>query len=100
MYGRLRARLDPSIPETSFAIPAEYTELRKQLAPIPLEYDDEGRMKLPPKGRPLRIQEGAVTKVTTLTELIGHSPDEADAVALAVQGMEAPPQTAIVSAVV
>jgi len=90
MYGILRRLLDPFddlIPGTSsFAIPAEYTELTRQLALIPLLYDDEGRMYMLPKGNSklgdkLR-EKGFGTK--TLTEIIGHSPDEADAVVIAV----------------
>jgi hypothetical protein len=47
MYGQLRQLLDPEgDPLTSgretFAIPAEYQELRRQLAPIPLTFDRGG----------------------------------------------------------
>ncbi len=65
-----------------FAIPAEYTELRRQLAPIPMTYDGEGRLYLLPKNK-----RDPKSNVKTLTELIGCSPDEADALALSVYGL-------------
>jgi hypothetical protein len=46
-------------------------------------YDEEGRMMLLPKSR----KPGGNATQKTLTELIGHSPDEADALALAVHAM-------------
>lgn len=78
MYGRLRNLLDPAN-ERGFGIPVEYAELRWQLAPIPLIYDDEGRLELLPKNK-----KDANSKRRSLIELIGHSPDEADALVLAV----------------
>ena len=84
MYGNLRELLDPALGQ-GFAIPADYTDLRGQLAPIPLTYDDEGRLKLLPKHRREPAVGGAGAK--SLTELIGHSPDEADALVLAIHGM-------------
>lgn len=80
MYGSLRVLLDP-INQTGFALPSEYTELRRQLAPIPMMYDGEGRLELPPKNK----REG---NRKTLVELIGHSPDEADALVIAVWAMQ------------
>lgn len=77
LYGELREWLDPTNP-TGFAISPEETELRHQLSLIPLTYDAEGRMILPPKNkRSVNSQE------RSLVEIIGHSPDEADAVVLA-----------------
>jgi len=82
MYGMISLLLDPA-EEGQLAIPAKFTELRRQLAPIPRIYNEEGRMILPPK----RKKPGAInSNVITLTELIGCSPDEADALALAVYG--------------
>lgn len=78
MYGILRNLLDPAANERGFGIPARYSELRKQLAPIPLQYDGEGRLTLPPKHK-----KSATSTEVTLTEIIGHSPDEADALVLA-----------------
>lgn len=65
-----------------FGLPAEYTELRRQLAPIPLRYDGEGRMYLLPKHK-----RDPNSTEKTLTDLIGCSPDEADAVVLMVHAM-------------
>lgn len=77
MYGILRLLL-----EVSFAIPAEYEELRRQLEPIPLMYDGEGRLTLPPKHK----VDPNSTKVTMM-DLIGCSPDRADSLVLAVFGL-------------
>jgi hypothetical protein len=87
MYGTLRRLLDPSHP-TGFALPREYAELRRQLAPIPLTYDPEGRLMLLPKDK--RDKDG---KKPTLRELLGCSPDEADALVLAVYGLTAKPKS-------
>jgi hypothetical protein len=81
MYGELRIRLHPEADEP-FAIPAKYTELRRQLSVIPLMYDEEGKIELPPKNK-----RDPNSKKVTLMELIGHSPDEADALVLAVFGL-------------
>lgn len=96
MFGELRLLLDPSVGIISllpdydpnrgniegFGIPSEYGELRKQLSVFPLLYDPEGRMELPPKNK-----RNPEDKKVTLIELIGHSPDEADALVLAIHGM-------------
>jgi hypothetical protein len=96
MYGRLRELLDPSfysfgesagrLSSSGFAIPGGslpvYMELRRQLAPIPLLYDPEGRLFLPPK-----TKRNPKSTIKTLTEIIGHSPDEADALVLAIHAM-------------
>lgn len=102
MYGLLRTLLDPEgLDEHGnplshpFAIPAWYPEFRQQLAPIPLLYDGEGRMFLPPKNRKGSINsrdrmEGGTSSpagMKTMVDLIGHSPDEADALVLALWGM-------------
>lgn len=82
MYGMIRNRLDPDNNENVFAIPEEYEELRRQLSPIPLWWDDEGRLELPPKQK-----RDSTSNKQTLTEMIGCSPDEADSLALAVYGL-------------
>lgn len=82
MYGILRELLDPTSGGEGFAIPAEYTELRRQLGPIPLLYDPEGRLEMLPKSR-----RDAATGTRTLKDLLGCSPDEADSLVLAVYGM-------------
>lgn len=85
LYGTLRELLDPSRAGESqvFAIPQEYSELRRQLAVMPLCYDDVGKLFLPPKHA--KGKEGV-----TLDGLIGHSPDEADALVLALYGLSLP----------
>lgn len=83
MYGMLRERLDPSLnPQGVFALPSKFTELRRQLSLFPMRFDGEGRMELPPKQRRDRN-----SNVQSLTEIIGHSPDEADALVLAIYGL-------------
>jgi hypothetical protein len=91
MYGMLRIRLDPAT-EPGFALPAEYRELRRQLSLIPLTYDGEGRLMLLPKNRK------SGSNVATLTDLLGRSPDEADAVVMAVYGMERKAKRTVVGA--
>lgn len=94
MYGELSERIDPAYDGIPFAIPAGITgevgdprsELRHQLAPIPKTYDKEGRLKLLPKNNPDDDEDSR-----TLTKLIGHSPDEADALVLALHAMTSKP---------
>lgn len=88
MYGGLSQRMDPSNyskDTEGFAIPVGsiYAELRHQLSKFPKTYDQEGRLKLPPKNK-----RESTSKEVCLIDLIGHSPDEADALALAVWGLE------------
>lgn len=93
MYGILRNLIDPSLVNEEysgivrsgvFAIPVEYTELRRQLSPIPLWHDEEGRMYLPPKRRKTGDKDrDDKSKTITLDDLIGCSPDEADSLVLA-----------------
>lgn len=80
MYGMIRQLIDPV--NEGFSIPEEYEELRRQLEPIPLLYDQEGKMYLLPK-RPKDDKDDR----PTLVKLLGCSPDEADALALACYGM-------------
>jgi hypothetical protein len=89
MFGELRMLIDPGMTPKGFGIPMEYEELRRQLSPIPLDYDQEGRIKLPPKRKPAPNSE-----VITLMDLIGCSPDEADALAIAVWSMNNKPHRA------
>ena len=88
MYHLIRQRIEPEkLADGSFrgnfGIPEHHHELRRQLAPIPLDYDDKGRIKLLPKKR-----KAENTKIASFEELIGCSPDQADALALAVFGLE------------
>lgn len=83
LYGELRDLLDPAA-ERGFALPGQYVNLREELSPIPLLRGPEGKLELPPKQR---RNPGEGDGKPTLVELIGHSPDEADAVCLAVHAM-------------
>jgi hypothetical protein len=83
LYGQLRLLLNPAHNERGFAIPAEFGELRRQLSPMPLLYDGEGRMRMLPKSK--KDPEGTER---TLQEILGVSPDEADALVLAVDGLQ------------
>jgi hypothetical protein len=109
MYGMLSIMLDPEFDEErdendqgtgvlllnrakralTFGIPSRYIELRRQLAPVPKWFDDEGRLYLPPKNRKPDAKRDE-DKVT-MTSLIGCSPDEADALVLAVYGLNQKP---------
>lgn len=90
MYGELSLLLDPNQDSDSkygdrgFGIPSEYTELRRQLSPIPKRFDGEGRLELPPKRRNRRqtLEEGKAED-KSLEEIIGCSPDEVDALVVA-----------------
>lgn len=73
-----------------FALPPD-PELRRQLAPIPRLYDEEGRVWLPPKRRKTgdrgkAAKAGSVYQ-KSLEEIIGRSPDDADALVLAIHGL-------------
>jgi hypothetical protein len=102
MYGELSLLIDPSgvggmlLPGTvgkthvhqGFAIPSDrygpqYAELRRQLGPCPKIYV-EGRLKMLPKSKASKSASGSQK---TLIELLGCSPDESDAVCLAVHGL-------------
>lgn len=82
MYGMTREVLDPSTNEQVFGIPVELYELRKEMAIMPLLYDSEGKMFLPPKDRPPTAAER--TEIITIKKLLGHSPDRADSLVLAI----------------
>lgn len=83
MYGELSEWLDPSLEEDGprCAIPERFVELRRQMAPIPKLLDGEGRYYMLPKskGTGKKDQE---RDTPTLTDLIGRSPDDLDAVVL------------------
>lgn len=82
MAWELSFMFDPSLNPNGFALPSEYVNLRSELSPIPKLYDKEGRCRMLPKNRVNKD-----SKEKTLVELIGHSPDEADAVMLAFHAM-------------
>ena len=81
MYGLLRDLLDPNHNERGWGIPDDLLELHRQLSLVPLRYDGEGRLYLPPKRDPAKRQ------TQTIEDIIGHSPDEADSTVLAVFGL-------------
>lgn len=80
-----------------FAIPPELEELRRQMAPLPRLYDQEGRMYMLAKDRPNKKSEERGEP--TLKELLGCSPDEVDSTVLAVFGMISRPLTRVLKAV-
>ena len=83
MYHELSLLLDPGNEEQGgFGIPAELTELHRQLAPMPKLTDAEGRYWMLPKNK-----KDPNSKIKTLTELVGCSPDQADALVLAVHAL-------------
>lgn len=62
-------------------------ELRRQMSWIPLDYNEgDGRLYIPPKDK--RSAEKEEDTRPTLKQLLGCSPDELDALVLAVYGME------------
>lgn len=91
MYGQTREEMNPLFDEANrptkrvFAVPAELTELRRELAVLPLLYDSEGRIFLPPKSR---VPGTKSTNQVTIMDLLGHSPDRSDSLVLAVHGMK------------
>lgn len=84
MYHMLRQKIDPSDEEVQpFGIPSEQTELIRQMTPIPLSYDEEGRIYVIPK----RKKQGLTSNTPCLTDLIGCSPDELDSLVLAIYAL-------------
>lgn len=87
MYGILSLRISDLWDGELFGIPGPdrgpgFKKLREQLSPIPRLYDGEGKMYLPSK-----TKKDPKSNEVTLTDLIGYSPDEADATALACYGL-------------
>lgn len=79
---------DSRDPQPRFCIPGHYQELRRQLSLIPKLLDGEGKLWLPSKSKKDEASNVSSTSSTkqhkTLTELIGCSPDRADALVVAV----------------
>lgn len=103
LYGILRSLLEDGV----FSLPKEILNrkrpdggpsLREQLVPVPLWYDEEGRMYLPPKQRSSHLREKTDSK-PTLVEIIGCSPDESDALVLAVFGLFHRPAKAVAGSI-
>jgi hypothetical protein len=87
MYHTLSTLMDPGLAFTSgFSIPREYEELDQEMAPVPLVYDREGRIKMIPKRRQ-KNNKGKDSDELCLIDLIGHSPDTLDSLVLAVYAM-------------
>jgi hypothetical protein len=72
----------------------QYQQLRAQLAVMPRLEDREGKIYLPPKNR--KDEKDAAK---TLCEIIGHSPDEADSLVLAVHAWLHPVRRLVAGAV-
>lgn len=97
MYNELSQLCDPALNKLNgrpgFALPPGVTTglrcpihkgqcLREQLSVIPKQRDNEGRLKLPAKNKTNQD-----SKERCLVDMVGHSPDEADALCLAVHSM-------------
>ena len=67
--------------------PAQQTLIHRQLALIPKLYDNEGKIMLPPKNKRAEMLQAGKSKIVTLRSILGCSPDEADALVLAVECM-------------
>jgi hypothetical protein len=94
MYWLVRELLDPSLNARGFGIPREMSELRRQLSVMPLKYDEEGRIYLPPKNRRNENQ-----REPALCDILGCSPDEADALVVAVFCMMVKSQRPVAGAI-
>ncbi len=79
MYGECSMDCDPINPGDGFGVPdgtPALKELHRQLGLMPKRRDEEGRLYLPSKSK----KDESTKK--TLTDILGHSPDEADAYVL------------------
>lgn len=92
MYGKFSELLNPAeIPDNGigFGIPDSDLELRRQLALIPKKYGKEGELWLPPKNK-----KDKNSKEQTLIDIIGCSPDRADALVVAIYAATFSPRRA------
>jgi hypothetical protein len=97
MYGTLRLALDPSVLEVGFGLPRDLINLRRtdggpslreQLEILPLWYDKEGRLYLPPKSKESHRGKEDKDTIPCIKEMLdGYSPDEADSLVLACYGL-------------
>ncbi len=103
MYGLLREAINPDkaagTGEVVFGIPAKYEEIYRQLTPLPLQYDGEGRMFLPPKDKPGGAHARGNKGLVTIKSLLGCSPDETDSLVLAVFALIHTPTTLEIGAI-
>ncbi len=96
LYWELRLMLDPGTETVNgllkdrgpFAIPStpEGLEFVRQVSPVPVIWAEE-RVKMLPKNKPPRDADGKESTVLSWEQLIGCSPDEADAVVLGLHGI-------------
>lgn len=86
LYGNLRRLLDPERELGPFLLPPLAGELRQELVVLPLQFDSEGRMFLPPKAR----RPNQATKIPSIRDLLGRSPDRADSLVLAAWALRQP----------
>lgn len=90
LYGTLAEMINPNSPKRFALLPSNSCEaaerLRHQLSLIPKMYDQEDKLMLPPKNRKAGAKANTGT-IRPLVELIGYSPDEADATVMAIDGM-------------
>lgn len=95
MYGLMRELINPDN-EIIFGIPMELHHMREEFAILPLQYDSEGLLYLPPKDDPpKRTTSSAKSETITLKKLLGRSPDRADSLVLAVYAMHFPDMTTV-----
>ncbi len=90
MYGKFSELLNPNeVPDNGigFGIPDSDLELRRQLALIPKKYGKEGELWLPPKNK-----KDKNSKEQTLIDIIGCSPDRADALVISIYAMQFSPR--------
>jgi hypothetical protein len=104
MYGTLMDMMDPCSPGGGWALPSHLISavdpgrktLKEQLLLIPKTFDAEGKLYVLPKNKP-KGQEigetGAPTGQDTLSGLVGHSPDEADALVVMIHAMTTKPSS-------
>jgi len=86
LYGNLRRLFDPERENGCFLLPPDAAELRQELAVLPLQYDSEGKLFLPPKDpRP-----NQAAHIRSLRQILGRSPDRADSLALAAWALRKP----------
>jgi len=85
MHGTLRKWMDPSINAMPFGIPSELYVLREDLAVLPMWFDNEGKMFLPPKDSNPGTRENP--DAITIKKLLGRSPDRGDSLVLAVEAL-------------
>lgn len=94
LYGEASILCDPDL--GGYAIPAQFAELHRQLSLIPKKRDEHGRLKLPPKNRTA----SSTSKEQTITDIVGCSPDHADAFCLMVYGVQHPSNIVEIGAMV